>query len=73
MAKIIVHAADRPAALERMRQALAAAHIEGVATNLAFHAAVLADREFERGGVDTSYAARFLETYLPLEGARAHG
>ena len=73
MAKIIVHAADRPAALERMRHALAAAHIEGVATNLAFHAAVLADREFERGGVDTSYAARFLETYLPLEGARAHG
>jgi acetyl-CoA carboxylase biotin carboxylase subunit len=73
MAKIIVHAADRPAALERMRSALAATHIEGVATNLAFHAAVFTDPEFERGGVDTSYVPRFLERYLPLEEARAHG
>jgi acetyl-CoA carboxylase, biotin carboxylase subunit len=61
MAKIIAHAADRPAALERMRRALTATHIEGVATNLAFHAGVLADPEFQRGGVDTSYLPRFLE------------
>jgi acetyl-CoA carboxylase, biotin carboxylase subunit len=73
MAKMIVHAADRPAALERMRRALAAAHIEGVATNLAFHAAVLTDPEFERGGVDTSYVPRFLERYLSVQEARAHG
>jgi acetyl-CoA carboxylase, biotin carboxylase subunit len=73
MAKIIVHAADRPAALERVRQGLAATHIEGVATNLAFHAAVLTDPEFQRGGVDTSYVPRFLERHLPLEEARAHG
>jgi len=73
MAKIIVHAADRPAALERMRRALAAAHIEGVATNLAFHAAVFADPEFERGGVDTSFVPRFLEGYVPLQEATAHG
>lgn len=73
MAKIIVHAANRPAALERMRSALAATHIEGVATNLAFHAAVFTDPEFERGGVDTSYVPRFLERYLPLQEARAHG
>ena len=73
MAKIIVHAADRPAALERMRRALAATHIEGVATNLAFHAGVLADSEFERGGVDTSYVPRFLERHLQLQEVKAHG
>jgi acetyl-CoA carboxylase, biotin carboxylase subunit len=72
MAKIIVHAADRPAALERMRHALAATHIEGVATNLAFHAAVLGDPEFERGGVDTSYVPRFLERHH-LQEASVHG
>lgn len=72
MAKIIVHAVDRPAALERMRRALAATHIEGVATNLAFHTAVLTDPEFERGGVDTSYVPRFLERHQ-LQEARTHG
>ena len=72
MAKIIVHAADRPAALERMRGALAGAHIEGVATNLAFHAGVLSDAEFERGGVDTGFVPRFLERHQ-LQEAGTHG
>jgi len=61
MAKMIVHAPDRRAALERMRQALAATLIEGVATNIAFHAEVLTDAEFARGGVDTGFLPRFLE------------
>jgi len=73
MAKIIVHAADRPTVIERMRKAIAATHIEGVATNLGFHAEVLADPEFERGGVDTSYLARFFENRRLAEEARAHG
>ncbi len=73
MAKIIVHAADRPAALERMRHALAATRIEGVATNLAFHADVLADPEFNAGGVDTSYLPRFLERQRAAQEVRAHG
>lgn len=73
MAKVIVHAADRPAALERMRQALASTHIEGVATNVAFQREVLADPEFEQGGVDTSYLPRFLERRRVLQEARAHG
>jgi len=73
MAKIIVHAADRPTALERMRRALAATHIEGVATNLAFHADVLSDPEFNTGGVDTGYLARFLERRRLVQEARAHG
>ena len=67
LAKTIVHGADRPAALKRMRQAIAETHIEGIATNLSFHADVLADAEFINGGVDTSFLAHFLERRLPLE------
>ncbi len=73
MAKIIVHAADRPAALERMRDALAATRIEGVATNLAFHLDVMADPEFQAGGVDTSYLPRFLESRRLMQEAHARG
>ncbi|HXY50364.1 MAG TPA: biotin carboxylase N-terminal domain-containing protein [Terriglobales bacterium] len=68
MAKIIVHGADRSSALERLRLAISQTHVEGVATNLSFHAEVLADPEFERGGVDTSYVPRFLQRRrLPQE------
>ncbi|MGH9716183.1 MAG: acetyl-CoA carboxylase biotin carboxylase subunit [Candidatus Acidiferrales bacterium] len=73
MAKIIVHAADRPVALERMRLALAATHIDGVATNVAFHVEVLADPEFEKGGVDTSYLPRFLERHRMAQEVSARG
>lgn len=79
MAKIVVHAADRPAALGRMRKALAATHIEGLATNLAFHAEVLSDPEFERGGVDTEFLSRFLERRAAIsrqgeqQESRVHG
>jgi len=73
MAKIIAHGPNRSSALERMRRAVAETRIEGVATNLAFHADVLADPEFERGGVDTSYVPRFLERRRPPQEVTAHG
>jgi acetyl-CoA carboxylase, biotin carboxylase subunit len=73
MAKVIVHAADRPTALERMRKALAATHIEGVAANLHLHMDVLNDPEFETGGVDTSYLPRLLEKRRQAREVRAHG
>ncbi|MGH8226928.1 MAG: acetyl-CoA carboxylase biotin carboxylase subunit [Steroidobacteraceae bacterium] len=60
MAKIIAHGPDRPAALARLRSAIAAARIEGIASNLSFHARVLADPQFEAGGVDTGFVARLL-------------
>jgi len=73
MGKIIAHGPDRFSALERMRKAIAETRIEGVATNLEFHADVLADPEFARGGVDTSYVPRFLgRRHLPQQ-VRAHG
>jgi acetyl-CoA carboxylase, biotin carboxylase subunit len=69
MAKIIGHGPDRPTALERLRSAIAETQIEGVATNLSFHAEVLADPEFAKGGVDTSYLPRFLERRRLLQEA----
>jgi acetyl-CoA carboxylase, biotin carboxylase subunit len=73
MAKIIVHAVNRPAAIERMSCALARTHIEGVATNLAFHVEVLADPEFRQGGMDTGYLPRFLERRRLAQEVRVHG
>ena len=61
MGKIIAHGQDRDSALERMWQAIAATRIEGVASNLPLHCTVLANREFQRGGVDTGFLARLLE------------
>jgi acetyl-CoA carboxylase biotin carboxylase subunit len=68
LAKIIVHGSDRSSTLKRLRQAIAETRIEGVTTNLCFHAELLADPEFENGVVDTSYLTRFLERRRqPLE------
>ena len=61
MAKIIAHGPDRNAALERLRSAIAAVRIAGVQTNLPFHAMLLADPEFQAGGVDTGFVERLLE------------
>jgi acetyl-CoA carboxylase, biotin carboxylase subunit len=60
MAKIIARGPDRAAALATLRRALDETHIEGVATNLAFHKQVLADPGFQAGGVDTGYLPRLL-------------
>ena len=61
IAKVIAHGADRAAALARLRTALTEVRIAGVATNLAFQQAVLADPDFAAGGVDTGFLARFLD------------
>ncbi len=60
MAKIIAHGPDRATALARLEKALAASRVDGIATNIPFHRAVLNDAEFAAGGVDTGYLARFL-------------
>ena len=46
LAKLIITGKDRPQALERARRALAEFVIEGMATVLPFHRAVVADRAF---------------------------
>jgi acetyl-CoA carboxylase biotin carboxylase subunit len=72
MAKIIARGSDRSSAIERLRRAISETHIEGVASNLPFHAAVLTDPEFQRGGVDTSYVGRFLERQRLAQESTAH-
>jgi acetyl-CoA carboxylase biotin carboxylase subunit len=71
IAKVIAHGPGRATAIARLRQALSETKISGVATNIAFHLDVLADPEFQAGGVDTSYLARFLESASQPE--PAHG
>ncbi len=54
LAKVIAHAPTREQAIETMQRALSAAKIEGVATTIPLHLAVLADEGFRRGEYDTS-------------------
>ncbi len=65
LAKLIVSGRDRDEALARLRSALARCEIAGVATTIPMHAALAAQDEFARGGVDTGYLARFLESRAP--------
>jgi acetyl-CoA carboxylase biotin carboxylase subunit len=61
LGKVIAHGPDRKAALERLRSAISAARIVGVQTNLSFYTMLLADPEFQAGGVDTGFVERLLE------------
>jgi acetyl-CoA carboxylase, biotin carboxylase subunit len=61
LGKVIAWGEDRSAALGRLRAALEGTRIEGVKTNTAYLATVLADPEFVAGGVDTGFLARFSE------------
>jgi acetyl-CoA carboxylase biotin carboxylase subunit len=58
LAKIIVHAPTRGAAIARMSEALARCSLEGVATNLEFHRRVLDHSGFRAGGADTRFVER---------------
>jgi acetyl-CoA carboxylase, biotin carboxylase subunit len=60
LGKIIAHGRDRAQALARLRAAVSVTRIDGIQTNLALHAEILADPEFMSGGVDTGYLARLL-------------
>ncbi len=61
IAKIIVHAEDRPAALRKMQTALRDTVLLGLTTNLEFLQTVLAHPIFQSGAATT----RFIETHLP--------
>jgi acetyl-CoA carboxylase biotin carboxylase subunit len=58
LAKLIVHAENRPAALARLRRALAEFVIEGCKTNLDFHRRLLGNAEFVAGRMDTHLIER---------------
>jgi len=55
IAKLIVYADDRDAAIARTQDALAAFHIEGIKHNLPLHQRVMADPTFRKGELDTHF------------------
>jgi len=64
LAKLIVTGADRPQAMERSRRALAEFTVEGLATVLPFHRAVVSDPAFapEVGQTPFTIHTRWIET-----------
>jgi 3-methylcrotonyl-CoA carboxylase alpha subunit len=58
IAKLIVWDSDRPAALERMRKALAEFEVAGLVTNLEFLHRLVQDRDFVGADFDTSLIER---------------
>jgi acetyl-CoA carboxylase biotin carboxylase subunit len=71
LAKLIVGASDRGAAVRRLNVALGVCEIRGVANTLAMHRAIAADPEFAAGGMTTGYLPRWLERHARAEAARA--
>jgi acetyl-CoA carboxylase biotin carboxylase subunit len=62
IAKLIVHAPTRDAALDRMRRALLEYVITGIHTNIAYHLAVIDHADFRAG----SYSTAFIEQHPEL-------
>ena len=60
LAKLIVWAQDRPAAVERMHRALLELTIDGVDTSRDFHLRVMEDDEFRRGAIEIQWLERRL-------------
>ena len=67
LAKLIVHAEDRAAAMRRMRAALRETIMLGVTTNRDFLDAVLAHREFVAGRATTQFLDQHFRGWEPLD------
>jgi acetyl-CoA carboxylase biotin carboxylase subunit len=59
VAKLVVWAPDRPAAICRMARALSEFRIDGIAVTVPFHQRVIEDPEFRRGNYDTHFLERY--------------
>ena len=66
LAKVIALGRDRPEAIARLRAALRATPLLGVATNRGFLADLLASAEFAAGTVTTGLLDRWLEDKAPI-------
>jgi len=74
LGKLIVHASDRDAAINRMSRALTELSIEGVETTACFHQRLMRDPDFRTGIFDTHYVEQhpdLTSTRLPDDEARA--
>jgi len=58
IAKLIIWGRDRLEAAQRMRRALMEYTVHGIKTTIPFHQRVMADPEFLRGNIDTTYIDR---------------
>ncbi len=65
LAKVIAHAADRPAALRALDRALADTAVLGVATNIEFLRFLLADDDVAAGRLDTGLLDRRTPDFVP--------
>jgi acetyl-CoA carboxylase, biotin carboxylase subunit len=70
VAKLIVHAENRPLAIARSKAALREYLIDGIKTNIPLHLKILDDRDFLAGRVSTDFLARY-ETREEPSAARA--
>jgi len=57
IAKLMVHASDRPTAILRLRRALDETEIGGIQTTVPFHQFVVEERDFVDGRLSTDYVA----------------
>jgi len=69
LGKLIAHAHDRAAAIDRLERALRELRIIGVETTVPFHRAVLAEADFRAGAVDVAYLEHHPQvlTFTPAE------
>ena len=68
LAKLIVHAEDREAAIQRMQAALKEFIVHGVVTNVDFLQAVLSHPDFANGKVSTRWVEKTMESHgLPFD------
>jgi acetyl-CoA carboxylase biotin carboxylase subunit len=58
IAKLVVHADSREAAIKRMARALDEYIIEGIKTTIPLHKAIMANKDFIEGNIDTSFLDR---------------
>lgn len=71
IAKVIVQADNRQEAIRKMKTALDETIIEGIPTNISFLKAVMDDRAYENGKVDTGYISRMPEAFPGIQKSRA--
>ena len=59
IAKLIVHARNRPEAIRRMNRALGMFIVEGIKTNIPLHQQIINDPDFAAGKIDTKFLERY--------------
>ncbi|XP_036926912.1 methylcrotonoyl-CoA carboxylase subunit alpha, mitochondrial isoform X2 [Sturnira hondurensis] len=73
IAKLVVWAADRQAALAKLRYSLRQYHIVGLHTNIDFLLSLSGHPEFEAGNVHTDFIPQHRDQLLPRQKATARG